>query len=67
MFTVTNPPRRTTAGKVITCKPRLVPAHYVLLAAYHVYMIANAAGEVGEVAGDDPKRWSIPTMARTCR
>ena len=62
-FTVENPPRRTLTGRVITCKPRLIPAHFVLLVAYHVYMLSNSSGE----AGDDDRRWSVPTMAHACR
>ena len=62
-FTVQSPPRTTKSGRTITCKPRTVPAHYVVLTAYHVYFLSDGAG----AAGTDLDRWSIPRMARGCR
>ena len=62
-FTVQSPPRKAKSGQIITCKPRTVPARYVVLAAYHVYFLSDGGG----AAGTDRDRWSIPKMARGCR
>ena len=62
-FTVQSPPRQTKSGQIITCKPRTVPARYVVLAAYHVYFLSDGGGS----AGTDRDRWSIPKMAAGCR
>ena len=59
-FTVQSPPRKAKSGQIITCKPRTVPARYVVLAAYHVYFLSDGGG----AAGTDRDRWSIPKMAR---
>ena len=62
-FIIQPPPRTAKTGQVVTCTPRSVPAHYVVLAAYHIYFLSDSAG----VAGTDLERWAIPTMARQCR